>query len=64
MVSDSYDHFLGVSDGEDEGTKKSMIKLAGRRRLCKASVKEDVVNGDDDPDLADFDSPGNPEIFT
>ncbi|WZZ44189.1 hypothetical protein YC2023_040448 [Brassica napus] len=40
---------------EDEGTK---IKLAGRRRLCKASVKEDVSDEDDDPDLADFDSPG------
>ncbi|KAG2293451.1 hypothetical protein Bca52824_040120 [Brassica carinata] len=38
-----------------EGTK---IKLAGRRRLCKASVKEDVSDEDDDPDLADFDSPG------
>ncbi|KAL0863004.1 hypothetical protein Bca101_042122 [Brassica carinata] len=40
---------------EDEGTK---IKLAGRRRLCKASVKEDVSEEEDDPDLADFDSPG------
>ncbi|KAF3547640.1 hypothetical protein DY000_02005905, partial [Brassica cretica] len=40
---------------EDEGTK---IKLAGRRRLCKASAKEDVSDEDDDPDLADFDSPG------
>ncbi|KAJ4897321.1 Protein CHROMATIN REMODELING 24 [Raphanus sativus] len=40
---------------EDEGTK---IKLAGRRRLCKASVKHDASDEDDDPDLADFDSPG------
>ncbi|XP_024007078.1 protein CHROMATIN REMODELING 24 isoform X2 [Eutrema salsugineum] len=46
------------SSQEDEGTKKSMIKLAGRRRLCKASPKEDVADGDDDPDLADFDSTG------
>ncbi|KAJ0228663.1 SNF2-related [Hirschfeldia incana] len=39
---------------EDEGTK---IKLAGRRRLYKAAVK-DESDEDDDPDLADFDSPG------
>ncbi|KAL1204052.1 Protein CHROMATIN REMODELING 24 [Cardamine amara subsp. amara] len=45
------------SHEEDEGTKKSMVKLAGRRRLCKASLKEDVIDGEDDPDLADFDSP-------
>ncbi|CAH2043598.1 unnamed protein product [Thlaspi arvense] len=46
------------SHEEDEGTKKSMTKLAGRRRLCKASPKEDVADEDDDPDLVDFDSPG------
>uniref|UniRef100_A0A1J3DHY9 Protein CHROMATIN REMODELING 24 n=1 Tax=Noccaea caerulescens TaxID=107243 RepID=A0A1J3DHY9_NOCCA len=45
-------------DGEDEGTKKSMNKLAGRRRLCKASQKEDFDDEEDDTDLADFDSPG------
>lgn len=38
--------------------EETKIKLAGRRRLCKASVKEDVSEEDDDPDLADFDSPG------
>lgn len=41
-----------------------MIKLAGRRRLCKTLPKEDVSDGDEDPDLADFDSPGNPEFST
>ncbi|EOA12821.1 hypothetical protein CARUB_v10025781mg [Capsella rubella] len=45
------------SHGEVEETKKSMIKLAGRRRLCKALPKEDVSDGDDDSDLVDFDSP-------
>ncbi|CAL9244776.1 unnamed protein product [Arabidopsis halleri] len=45
------------SHGEDDETKKSMIKLAGRRRLCKALPKEDVEDGYDDPDLVDFDSP-------
>ncbi|KAF8118488.1 hypothetical protein N665_0005s0245 [Sinapis alba] len=44
---------------EDKVTTKK--KLAGRRRLCKASVKEDVSEEDDDPDLADFDSPGKDE---
>ncbi|CAF2087814.1 unnamed protein product [Brassica rapa] len=39
--------------------EETKIKLAGRRRLCKASVKEDVSEEDDDPDLADFDSPGS-----
>lgn len=53
---------MGVPDGEDDETKKSMIKLAGRRRLCKALPKEDVDDGYDDPDLVDFDSPGNFEI--
>jgi len=53
---------LGTSDGEDEETKKSMIKLAGRRRLCKALPKEDEADGYDDPDLVDFYSPGNFEI--
>ncbi|CAN8251714.1 unnamed protein product [Cochlearia groenlandica] len=47
------------SSSSHEETKKPMIKLAGRRRLCKASPKEDV--GDEDPDLADFDSPGKGE---
>ncbi|KFK28086.1 hypothetical protein AALP_AA8G470500 [Arabis alpina] len=47
------------SHEEDEESKKSMAKIAGRRRLCKALPKEDVVDEDyDDPDLADFDSPG------
>lgn len=55
--------FLGVSDAQDEKTNKSVIKLAGRRRLCKALPKEDETDGDDDPDLADFDSPGNFEIL-
>ncbi|CAA0411848.1 unnamed protein product [Arabidopsis thaliana] len=45
------------SHGEDEGTKMSMIKLAGRRRLCKALPKEDEADSYDDPDLVDFDSP-------
>ncbi|XP_010444319.1 PREDICTED: protein CHROMATIN REMODELING 24-like [Camelina sativa] len=37
-------------------TNKSMIKLAGRRRLCKALPKEDLSDLDDeDPDLVDFD---------
>ncbi|BAA96898.1 unnamed protein product [Arabidopsis thaliana] len=45
------------SHGEDEETKKSMIKLAGRRRLCKALPKEDEADGYDDPDLVDFYSP-------
>ncbi|KAG5393988.1 hypothetical protein IGI04_023951 [Brassica rapa subsp. trilocularis] len=48
-------HAPSSSSSTHEETK---IKLAGRRRLCKASVKEDVSEEDDDPDLADFDSPG------
>ncbi|XP_010461204.1 PREDICTED: protein CHROMATIN REMODELING 24-like [Camelina sativa] len=43
-------------------TNKSMIKLAGRRRLCKALPKEDLSDLDDeDPDLVDFDSPAKGE---
>ncbi|CAN7023739.1 unnamed protein product [Brassica rapa subsp. trilocularis] len=49
-------HAPSSSSSTHEETK---IKLAGRRRLCKASVKEDVSEEDDDPDLADFDSPGS-----
>lgn len=60
MVDFIYFSVCGFSDEEDEETKKSMAKLAGRRRLCKALPEEDLVDEDDgDPDLADFDSPGN-----
>ncbi|XP_010521188.1 PREDICTED: protein CHROMATIN REMODELING 24 [Tarenaya hassleriana] len=49
------------SHGEDVGGKPSMVKLAGRRRLCKASAKQDVAVddglADPDFDLLDFDSP-------
>ncbi|XP_010484160.1 PREDICTED: protein CHROMATIN REMODELING 24 [Camelina sativa] len=45
-----------LSSSSHGETNKTMIKLAGRRRLCKALPKEDLSDLDDeDPDLVDFD---------